>query len=258
MTDPRLTEVSGLVASRTQAGILWTHNDSGDSARIFALDASGAVRAQYTLTGATNVDWEDIALGPGPIPGVEYLYIGDIGDNTLTRTGVQVYRVPEPTVPAGTGSYDLSGAARLELRYPNGARNAESLLVDPRSGAITILMKRVASESIRIYRAPANLAGGSTTTLVDVGQLALPGTTSNATGADISRDARTVLVRTYANVYAYNVASGGSIEAGLATLPCAANITAEPQGEAIAIHADDRGFVTLSEGTNRPLNQRDV
>ncbi len=258
VTNPAITEASGIVASRTQPGIFWVHNDSGDTARIFAIDNTGATRATYNFVGISAYDWEDIALGPGPIAGVDYLYVGDIGDNSKVRTSVQIYRVPEPVVPAGTGNYSLAGVQRADLVYPNGARNAESLLVDPRNGEITIVMKRTSTEPIRIYRAPANLANNSSATMTDVGQLGLPGTASNATGIDMSRDAKTIAVRTYGNVFTYNVVAGATVQSALATLPCTANAAAELQGEAIAFHSDDLGFVTLSEGTNQPLNQRDV
>src|SRR5437867_2032775 len=74
-----LNEASGLVASRNNANVLWTHNDSGDSARVFALDTQGRKLGIYTLPGAANVDYEDIAIGPGPVTNVQYLYVGDIG-----------------------------------------------------------------------------------------------------------------------------------------------------------------------------------
>src|SRR5438105_1945139 len=62
-----LTEASGVVASRNNSNVLWTHNDKGDSARIFAIDTQGRKLGVYTLLGATNVDYEDIGLGPGPV-----------------------------------------------------------------------------------------------------------------------------------------------------------------------------------------------
>lgn len=255
-----VVEASGIVASRSQPGIYWVHNDSGDAARIFAIDTTGAVRATYVLAGATATDFEDIALVPSGVAGVDQILVGDIGDNTRTRTEVQVLRFTEPVVPASatTETVPAAAIATLRLRYPDGARNAESLLADPRNGQLTIVMKRQSNEAIRIYRAPANLASGSLTTLTDVGQLNLPGTGANATAIDMSRDARTIAVRTYANVFLYNVGSGVAVHTALSTAPCAANAAAEPQGEAIAFHADDLGFVTLSEGVSQPLNHRDV
>src|SRR2546427_1152391 len=62
----RLTESSGVVASRAHPGILWTHNDSGDGPYLYATDLHGTDRGVVKVTGARNVDWEDIARGPCP------------------------------------------------------------------------------------------------------------------------------------------------------------------------------------------------
>lgn len=92
LQDPRITESSGVAAG---PGVLWTHNDSGDSARFFALDRRCRTLATYSVVGARATDWEDMARGAGA------LWFGDIGDNASTRSGVVVYRVPEPrTRPA--------------------------------------------------------------------------------------------------------------------------------------------------------------
>lgn len=96
-------ESSGLAASRQNANVLYTHNDSGDIARFFAVNTSGNLLGIYQLDGATATDWEDMAVGPGPVAGVNYVYLGDIGDNSSNRNGttrpnVAIYRTPEPTV----------------------------------------------------------------------------------------------------------------------------------------------------------------
>jgi hypothetical protein len=62
----RLIESSGVAASRTHAGILWTHNDSGDGPNLYATDLHGTDRGAVRVPGAAAVDWEDIALGPCP------------------------------------------------------------------------------------------------------------------------------------------------------------------------------------------------
>ena len=93
-----ISEASGVVASRANPNVLWTHNDSGDSARLFAMTTAGANLGAYSISGAGASDWEDISIGPGPVAGQQYLYIADIGDNGLSRSSVSVYRVPEPTV----------------------------------------------------------------------------------------------------------------------------------------------------------------
>ena len=117
-----VTEASGLAASRRNDGVLWTHNDSGDSARAFAMDTQGKHLGAYTLSGANALDWEDMAVGPGPTAGTSYLYLGDIGDNASFRGSVKVYRVAEPSVSVGQPpvSGTIVGAESITLRYPDG------------------------------------------------------------------------------------------------------------------------------------------
>ena len=73
--DRSVVEPSGLIKSRAHAGLFWTHNDSGDSARIFAVDPQGALIVELPVEGAENVDWEDLTLDSAG-----RIWIGDIGD----------------------------------------------------------------------------------------------------------------------------------------------------------------------------------
>ena len=93
-----INEASGIAASRMNSNVLWTHNDSGDSARVFAMTTAGTNLGTYSITGAGAIDWEDIAVGPGPTLGSQYLYAADIGDNVAIRSRCSVYRVLEPVV----------------------------------------------------------------------------------------------------------------------------------------------------------------
>src|SRR5688500_11113911 len=98
LEDRAIDESSGIVASRTTPGLYWTHNDSGDGPYLYALDERGHRRGVWRVSGATAYDWEDIAAGPGPTAGTNYLYIGDIGDRGGSRSLIIVYRVPEPFI----------------------------------------------------------------------------------------------------------------------------------------------------------------
>jgi hypothetical protein len=109
-----LTEASGVQASRNNANVLWTHNDSGHPAQLFAIDTQGRLLGNYALPG--NTDNEDIAMGPGPVTNVVYLYVGDFGDNGATRANIKVYQ----TV-CGSERWDrplmtLSAALRFRFR----------------------------------------------------------------------------------------------------------------------------------------------
>jgi hypothetical protein len=254
LQDPALVEVSGLAVSAKNADTLWAHNDSGDTARLFAITPAGATRAIYTLTGATAIDWEDMAIGPGPTAGTPYLYAGDIGDNAQSRTDVAVYRVPEPTV-AGSGTQALGGVEKLTLRYPDGAHDAEALFVDPRSGELYVIQKSIGGGAVGIYRAAANLAADSTTTLTRVGTLSLPTGFANAvTAADITPDGDTIAVRSYGGVRLYSRTTL-TVPDALAGGPCAGPLPAEGQGETVAFQPDGRAYSTVSEGASAELHR---
>jgi hypothetical protein len=115
-----LTETSGVAASRDNPGVLWAHNDSGDTARVFAMTTSGQHLGWFTLGGAAAIDWEDMPIGPGPQAGRSYLYLADIGDNNHARPSIVVYRVPEPSVnvqqPPGDGQV-LANVEAIGLQY---------------------------------------------------------------------------------------------------------------------------------------------
>ncbi|MEK7765743.1 MAG: hypothetical protein AAB368_05850, partial [bacterium] len=96
LADPRLKEVSGLVLSRKNRDVFWVHNDSGDTARLFALRPSGRVLAEVNLRGISATDWEDVALGPGPLRGRDYLYVADFGNNCECRGVLTIHRILEP------------------------------------------------------------------------------------------------------------------------------------------------------------------
>jgi PE family len=145
ISNSALTETSGIDAGIENPNVYWVHNDSGDSARIFAIDAkTGQTLGTYELKGATAKDWEDIEVARGA-GGKSYIYVADTGDNNHSRGNVTVYRVPEPTV-TGTASNptntELSGVERLTLTYPNGEKiNSEALAVDPQTHNLVVFEK---------------------------------------------------------------------------------------------------------------------
>ncbi|QEC49760.1 hypothetical protein FSW04_20760 [Baekduia soli] len=252
---PAATELSGLVLSSDQPGVLWTHNDSGDRPRIFALRPDGTPLADLAVPGAEAVDWEDLALGPDPArPGGRALYLADIGDNRATRETVTVYRVPEPAASAAaTGS--TAPAVALTLRYPDGPHDAETLLVDPRTGALVVVTKQLSGES-GVYVTRAAPAGPAERTLRAAGTLHL-GFGGLATGGDVSADGRVVVVRTYAAAFAWIRRPGASLAGTLRRAPCraGASLAAEGQGEALALSAHGSAMFTVAEGSASPVRR---
>ncbi len=255
-------EASGIAASRRNPGVLWIDNDSGDSARIFAAGTAGRHLGVYDLPGAAAYDWEDIAVGPGPDPDLSYIYIADIGDNAYARSQVSVYRVAEPAVDPEQApvAADLAGAVRLDMSYPGGPNDAESLMVDPETADIYIVTKRGDGNSM-VLRNPAPHTPGSPVVMEAVAELhfgsgSLPGSPL-ATGADISSRGCHILIRTYSSAFIWLRPPGTSIGEALAGPPCPVPLCSEPQGEAIGFSADGSSYFTVSEGGHQPLYRFD-
>lgn len=261
-----LVEASGLVASRSADSLWWAHNDSGAPARLHALGPDGQDLGAVPVRGAANVDWEDIATGPGPDG--DLLYVADIGDNAGDRPSVTVEVLPEPPAPGpGRVGPPITVERTVELTWPDGPRDAEVLLVDPRTGDLVMIDKRFGGSS-GVYEADGSGAGP--TPLVEVGSVDLgaaadpgEGPSSSlledlgaATAGDVSAAGDVIAVRTYLGVLIWPRDEGQSLaEAIVDNRPCAAPATLERQGEAIALDPDGSGYRTVSEGTNPPVNR---
>ena len=243
--DP-VTEASGLAVSRNNRGVVWAHNDSGGEPSLYALGADGQIRATLPVAGAVNVDWEDMARGPGPGGGPDWLYVGDIGDNGASRGSVRVYRVPEPDLGGSASGAVLPAApaAFVDLVYADGPRDAEALVVDPRNGDLFVITKR--EERSRVYRARSPSFTGETVTLEYLRELG----EGLVTAADACADGKTVLVRSYFGLDAYG---GPSVAGALRGTPSRRLVEVEPQGETVAAAPDCEGYYTLSEGSGQPL-----
>jgi len=187
LSDPAITESSGLARSTYPRPLLWTHNDSGDSARIFAIARSGATRATYSLRCAHANDWEDISSGPD-----HTLWVGDIGDNARARAAIQVYRLREPR-PLASGR---AKCRRFNLVYPDGPHDAEALLVNPRTGRLWIVTK--STEGGTFYRAPTELRTDQDNLLTAVG--AAP---AIVTAGSFAPGGRRLAVSSYTRAYIY-------------------------------------------------------
>lgn len=237
---PDLPEASGLAVSRRHPGILWSHNDSGNAAVLFALDATGSVRARIKLPISTR-DWEDISAGR--CANTNCLYVADIGDNQRVRSDVRIHRLPEPDLTDGI-------AASLEtfiVKYPDGAHNAEGMFV---VGDDIFIVTR--DQIGIVYRATVP-SDRRDMTMTRVGTLGLRGVSD----ADTSTDGESVVVRTSREAVLYRAAD---IAAGKLTpyqrIPL--DGLREPQGEAVALDGEtlflaSEGGALYNAGTFLPL-----
>jgi hypothetical protein len=249
LETPLVREASGIVASRQNAGVLWVHNDSGDTARLFAIDAKGKLLGIGMVTRARARDWEDIAVGPGPESGQHYLYIGDIGDNQARHRSVKVYRVPEPSVDATRpfGKMSIGPAETIELTYPDKPRDAETLLLDPQTRDIYIISKRELFN--RVYRAPYPQSTTTPTVLTRVTTLPW----GFAVGGDVSPDGREVIVRSPYNASLWRRPTGQPLWEAFRQKPVGIPLKSEPQGEGIAFDGKGQGYFTIGEMKAPPL-----
>lgn len=226
----RLRESSGVAVSRSQPGVLWTHDDSGNPAELFATDTAGRPLGWWSVLGATNADWEDIALGP--CPSGACLYIGETGDNREDRPGVRLYRVPEPRVGDSTGS--TAPAEALAVRYPDRPRDVEALFVDGTGD--TWLVSKGRSDGVFLYRIPAAAWGADSAVADLISTLPIPAGRSSSdlvTGAAISPDGRTVVVRTYSGLHFFHWDADRRLVPAPGPNRCDIGSLEEPQGEAV-------------------------
>ena len=257
LEDKKISESSGLAASRLAPGLFWTHNDSTGGPLIYAFDRQGKSRGTWRVTGATARDWEDIAAGPGP-QGRPYLYVGDIGDNRGRRDQIVVHRFPEPAV--GEASADAppatEAAESVALKYPDGNHDAETLMVHPRTGDIYIITKTgFAAAGVYKLGAPQTFSGAHT--LRRVGSVAAPGVFGGVfTGGDISPDGRRVVICDYTQGYELELPKGSSdsdFDRIWAQPPTPVNLGQRRQGEAIAYSHDGASILATSEKRPTPL-----
>jgi len=235
-----LPEGSGLAASRRTPGRFWSHNDSGDPV-LFALDGNGRVTGRLSLSGAAVEDWEAVAVGP--CPSGSCIYVADIGDNDATRKQITIYRIAEPADP--NGSAKVSDV--FHATYPDGAHDAESLLVTP-DGRMLIVTKGDTGP-VSLYRFPGEPRSGSTSRLERVGpprDPRQPAETERITDGAVSPDGKWVVLRTRQALTFYRAAdllAGNWRQAGRVPVVSAG----EPQGEGVTFASNDSLYL-MSEG----------
>lgn len=237
----QIDEASGMADSRSQPGNLWIEQDSGSPAELALLGYDGKIKGKISIPNSTNRDWEEMAIGPGPTDGTNYLYIGDIGDNNGQYPTCQIYRLPEPSSLQAS----ISKVERINFRYPDGPRDAEAMFVDPATKDIYIISKR--EEKVRLYSLPYPQNINEVTVAKAYGEIPV----TFVTGAAISPDGSEILVRTYTQLYYWKRDSGQSIADALQFGNSRQLVVrAEPQGEAVCFDKDNKGFFTISERAN--------
>lgn len=245
LTNASVNESSGFAVSPQFKGVFYTHNDSGDSARIFRVRLDGSA-TPIPITGASAFDWED--TGVRKAGNTSFLYIADVGDNLQIRSSVRVYRFIEPALNATS----VTTFETYTLTYPDGRHNCEALIIDPASGDIYLVTKAVAQAGV--YRLAAPTQGGPYA-LAKLGTI-FPNTGGGdngrlVTGASVTPDGRYVVVRTYTGALEFKVS--GTFSDWWKQSPVQITMPPASIGESVAY--DNRGgmLYSTSEGTPCPV-----
>jgi hypothetical protein len=244
--DKQVNESSGIAVSTLTKGVYFTHNDSGDGPRFFRFDRTGSITGIFRLRDAKALDWED--MDSALIKGKSYLYLGDIGDNASKRNSITIYRVLEPT----GSSKDLSCEA-FEVVYPDGPRNAESLLVEPKTGFIQIVSKTDKGRS-SVYRLELKKSD-KPLKMTKLGEFQLPAmfdAEKLTTGGSFSPDGKFVAIRGYTRAWEFEVRD---LKTWFTSKPKSIPVPLVQQAEAIAYERDGKSILTTSEGTPCPVHR---
>ncbi|MGI5436068.1 WD40 repeat domain-containing protein [Streptomyces shenzhenensis] len=237
--DPRITESSGLAASRRHPGIYWTHNDSDDGPYLYAVDgATGRTVATVTLSGIGSPrDVEAISIGPG-----DQIYVGDIGDNLDgSWPYVWIYRLPEPAELTDR----TIRATQYVVKYADGARNAESLAVHPKTGRVYLIDKK--EDGGHLYEGPEQLSASGTNVFEPIAPVDLW-----ATDAAFSPDGRQLAVRGYFGGILYDWNGSDIRRRDRLDVPL------QRQGESVTYSADGTKLLYGSEGEESSVTAEDA
>ncbi|MBI1373480.1 MAG: hypothetical protein GC159_12195 [Phycisphaera sp.] len=247
LQNPAICESSGLAASRVNAHVFWTHNDSGDGPRLFAFDGAGRSLAVLTLTGAAAHDWEDMCSFTAA--GRHVLLVGDIGDNNGLRKNYALYAVTEPRLPADR---PLEAAVppdqTITFNYDDGPHNCEALAVDPTDRTIYLVIK-VIGPKCNVYAMPWPADDNPKTVHIakQIGTLDIATTTA----MDISPDGRRAVVLTYGDAWEYTRAPNETWSQAFTRAPRRLKMPRRVQGESLCFGPDGRTLYLTSECKNR-------
>nr|WP_202886618.1 hypothetical protein [Kribbella sandramycini] len=231
--DNRLEESSGLAKSAKHDGLYWTINDSGDSARVFGVDTTGEVQVVLRFNAQVR-DVEAIAVDADGT-----IYVADIGDNNATRDMIEIYTIPEPETLKDAENVRYH---RYDFKYPDGAHDAETLLVQPQTNRLFIVTKTT-KKTPAIYAAPRSPSRQGTNELTKYASAPK----GQYTDGTFLPDGERIVLRSYTDV---STLSWGTTPALVARGPVPL-----AQGESVAVGAADNTLLVGSEGANSIVYQ---
>lgn len=260
LREDSVTESSGLAVSQKNLGAFWTHNDSEGGAFLYAFDRQGNKLGAWSVKGAKNSDWEDLAIYVDPKNGESYFLIGDIGNNERTRSEAVIYRVAEPKITATDKTSSkknprtTEAAEAIRVSYPDQRRDAETLLVNPATGDVYIVSKSLIGKA-DVYKLPQPFDAKQKTVLQHVGQIGVPSFAPGfMSGGAISSDGKRLVLTDYFALYEFVLpANAKNFDEIFSAKPDKIQVGERRQGEAVAYAADGTAIFATSEKRPTPL-----
>jgi hypothetical protein len=241
LSAKNLKEISGLATSIANPKMLWAHNDKGNEPELYLLDEKLNIALTCKLQGATNRDWEDITVGPGPDPSKFYIYVGDIGDNDAVHQYKHVYRFVEPKLAPGQNVIIISKFDIIKIQLSDAKKDMESIMIDPATKNLYLISKR--ENPTHIYEVKYPYASSDAVTAEKL--FSIPFT--EIVAADINPLTGDILLKNYDHVYFWKNSGKKNLLTLLKQTPLEVPYIPEPQGESITWARDGSGFYTLSE-----------
>ena len=261
LEDPVIREASGLARSQRTENVLWTINDNGAKEWVHAISPRGKRLGEFDLKKSDNVDWEDLASFK--MDGDPYLLVADIGDNEARRKKRTLYVVKEP----GVKKKDQEKVDwRIDFKYPDGPRDAESVAVDTENRRALVLSKRDIPPVL--YEVPLQPDDDGKVTATWLGTIrSLPPPSRRdvefapktkdwhwqPVGMDISADNLAAVIMTYRAVYYFERQPGQDWFDALNTRPRRVSLGNFRNAEAIAFANDERMVVVTGENRHSPI-----
>jgi len=259
ISNPDVTEASGLAASKCQSDVFWTHNDSGDDNFIYAINSGGDDLGTFRVPNSENNDWEDIAEFKDP-SGKCYIYIGDTGNNGGNGETATIYRVTEPTISDSTrgtttkNAVTTEPAQALHFGYPEKVRDAETLMVHPTSGDIYVLSKNK-TEPSDVYKISPTFGTNNVQRAARIAEVKVPSIPIGLlTGGDISPDGRRVILCDYVDGFELTLPAGdNNFDDIWRQQPVRVDLGKRDTGEAVAYGPDGSTIYATTEGKKAPI-----
>lgn len=191
-TAAPMVELSGLACD--PRGGVWTHNDSGDIARVFFCPPDGGPAVEYRYRGLTAFDWEDIGIGRSPIAGDSspWLWVDDTGSARPRGAAMSMIGTPLPADPYAGG--DIGSDARQSFPFRASTLvDVEAVFESWSSGSYAV-SKRTRDGRADVWHLPIR-SGVVIPEPVGTVPVML------ATAADMSRDGSVLVIRNYTHAY---------------------------------------------------------